>query len=258
MPQLYVIEHVLEVTQAKQILFLKTHCILFLYSSVAPPQGKLPVIDTLVIGVPCQPSVFHSKRPGKQIHIGCTLCHGLIGILVHILSFNNQLCAVLCQELKHWAKLVNAVGSGCGNECPVHYRMGNIGFQNTFRHVNRSGGWIAYQHHRTSGTDTHRFARRRKPDILSPLLIGRIILVLHRLVQKDLHTFDQAVEAHHWKQYPGHDSSKPHGPFSILILIKTRNTFHLTAQSNQPCCQASADIGRRCTLEAESLDLFIG
>ena len=86
-----------------------------------------------------------------EIDFRCALADSGVVILVHILGFNDDLCAIGGQQRKQHIQLVDVVGTCRGCKGAIHQKVRHIGFQQPFRHIDNPRKRIAHEMDRTAG-----------------------------------------------------------------------------------------------------------
>ena len=180
-----------------------------------------------------------------------------IPILVHVLRFDDLLCAVLFEKRKQRIQLGHVVRPGGRRKGAVHQGMADVRLQKSFRHIDHSGTWIANKVDGAFRGCPHRFAARRQPEVLRALLIGGRIFLPDGDIQPDLRAADQSVRASGWDQNPSRACSKSYCPSAVLRQIKSGDALQGTPLLQKPRRQALAEIGRRGAFEAEPFDLVV-
>ena len=72
-------------------------------------------------------------------------------VFVHILSLDDDLCAVGSQQRKQHIQLIDVVGACRGRKGAIHQVVGHIRFQQPFRHIDNPRKGIAHKMDRTAG-----------------------------------------------------------------------------------------------------------
>ena len=58
------------------------------------PKRQLPVVDSLIVGIPIQPPASHAVFSRQLVDRSCPAIDPRIAILVHVLSLNDLLGSV--------------------------------------------------------------------------------------------------------------------------------------------------------------------
>ena len=76
-------------TQAAKVLRFETESIDLLSPLIFSAKCQLPIIKSLIVGIPGQPPAVHAVFPGRQINLRRPGHRHLIVVLVHIMGFNE-------------------------------------------------------------------------------------------------------------------------------------------------------------------------
>ena len=115
------------------------------------PHGKLPVINAFIIRIPRQAAALQPMAACHEIDFRRALADSGVVILVHILGFNDDLCAIGGQQRKQHIQLVDVVGTCRGCKGAIHQKVGHVRFQQPFRHIDNPRKGIAHEMDRTAG-----------------------------------------------------------------------------------------------------------
>ena len=118
-PKLDAAIYIGKITLTAQILLLKIHSLHLLFLLFFLPKGKLPIIKPFIIRIPGQPTTCHSIFSGHQIDLRCPIRGHLVTVLIHIMSLNDLLSAILCQQCKQRIQLACVVCAGNRRKSPV-------------------------------------------------------------------------------------------------------------------------------------------
>ena len=221
-------------TQAAEVLRLETKSIDLLSPLIFPAKCQLPIVKSLIVGIPCQPPAIHAILPGRQVNFRRPGHRHLIVVLVHIVGFNDFLRAVLRQKGKQWVQRAGVVGPGNRGKGAPGQTMGNICFQQPLDHIDHPGGWVTDQMYRAAGACPVCLRGRGKPDVLGPRFLRRVILVFQRHIQHDLKSLQPAVKTDGGDQDAGGLLIKRHCPMAAVVPVKSGYALHPASLPDQP------------------------
>ena len=174
-------------------MLLKCHSWILLHFLFFPAQRKLPVINALVIGIPCEPAAAHSVPGRQRIDLRCAFLHHFIAVFIHVLRLDDLLRSVSVQERKQFIQLGGVVGSQCGNKSPVHQRVSDIRLEAAFRHIYNAGAGVAHKMNGAPRGRSHALSRGGQRQVFHARFLRWIVLILERVIQPDLRAVDQTV-----------------------------------------------------------------
>ena len=244
--------------QAIKILLLKCHSWILLHFLFFPAQRKLPVINALVIGIPCEPAAAHPVPGRQRIDLRCAFSHHFITVLIHVLRLDDLLRSVSVQERKQFIQLGGVVGSQCGNKGPVHQRVSDIRLEAAFRHIYNAGAGVAHKMNGAPRGRSHALSRGGQRQIFHARFLRWIVFILERVIQPDLCAADQTVYTEDGNDDAGCPLMEFDRPAAVIIHIEAGNTLHPAARLDQPIGQGAAQERGRRTLEAKACDLIVG
>ena len=190
------------------------------------PERKLPIIQTLIVRIPCQPAALQAVLSRHQIDLGRAFFNVNIPILVHVLRFDDLLRAILFEEHKQLVQLGHVVRSGSCRKGAVHQRMANVRFQKSFCHIGHSGTRITDKVDGAFRGCSHRLAARRQPEVLRALLVGWRVFLPDGCIQPNLCAADQSIRASGRDQDPGRARSESYCPSAVIRQIKAGDALH--------------------------------
>ena len=109
------------------------------------PHGKLPIIDPLIVRVPCQTAALQAVTACHEIDLRCAFADRGVVIFIHILCFNDDLRTVGGQQGKQHVQLVDIVGPCRGSKRTIHQEMRHIRFQQSLCYIDDSCKRISHE-----------------------------------------------------------------------------------------------------------------
>ena len=239
-------------------MLLKCHSWILLHFLFFPAQRKLPVVNALVIGIPCEPAATHPVPGRQRIDLRCAFSHHFIAVLIHVLRLDDLLRSVSVQERKQSIQLGGIVNAQCGNKSPVHQRVSDIRLEAAFRHIYNAGAGVAHKMNGAPRGRSHALSRGGQRQVFHARFLRWIILILERVIQPDLRAVDQTVYTEDGNDDAGCPLMEFDRPAAVIIHIEAGNTLHPAARLDQPIGQGAAQERGRRTLEAKARDLIVG
>ena len=179
--------------QSVEILLLKCHSWILLHFLFFPAQRKLPIVNALVIGIPCEPAAAHPVLGRQRIDLRCAFSHHFIAVFIHVLRLDDLLRSVSVQERKQFIQLGGVVGSQRGNKGPVHQRVSDIRLETAFRHIYNAGAGVAHKMNGAPRGRSHALSRGGQRQVFHARFLRWIVFILERVIQPDLRAADQTV-----------------------------------------------------------------
>ena len=174
-------------------MLLKCHSWILLHFLFFAAQRKLPVVNALVIGIPCEPAAAHPVPGRQRIDLRCAFLHHFIAVFIHVLRLDDLLRSVSVQERKQFIQLGGVVGSQRGNKGPVHQRVSDIRLEAAFRHIYNAGAGVAHKMNGAPRGRSHALSRGGQRQVFHARFLRWIVFILERVIQPDLRAVDQTV-----------------------------------------------------------------